>query len=100
LNNQAMEVFNCDAVALRNAGGQAFLAGDDPEAKQITSELLTDLGLKPLDFGPLSNAWLLELQADILRTYMFSTGNFLVMPGFIEVPHADPRFGERRRGVY
>jgi 8-hydroxy-5-deazaflavin:NADPH oxidoreductase len=100
LNNQAMEVFNCDAATLRKAGVQAFLAGDDHEAKQITIGLLNDLGLKPVDFGSLSNAWLLELQADILRTYMFATGNFLMMPGFIEVPHAEPRFGERRKGTY
>ncbi len=100
LNNQAMEVFNGDAVALREAGVQAFIAGDDDAAKQITVELLSDLGLKPVDFGPLSNAWLLELQADILRTYMFATGNALVTPGFIEAPRTEPRFGERRKGTY
>jgi predicted dinucleotide-binding enzyme len=100
LNNQAMEVFNCDALALREAGVQAFIAGDDEEAKQITAALLSDLGLKPVDFGPLSNAWLLELQADILRTYMFATGNALVTPGFIEAPRAESRFGERRKGTY
>ncbi len=100
LNNQAMEVFNCDATALREAGIQAFIAGDDDGAKQITIELLNDIGLKPVDFGPLSNAWLLELQADILRTYMFATGNALVTPGFIEAPRAEPRFGERRKGTY
>jgi hypothetical protein len=100
LNNQAMEVFNCDAAALREAGVQAFIAGDDNEAKQTVIELLNDIGLKPVDFGPLSNAWLLELQADILRTYMFATGNSLVTPGFIEAPRAEPRFGERRKGTY
>ena len=100
LNNQAMEVFNCDSMALKKAGVQAFIAGDDKEAKQITAELLNDLGLKPVDFGSLSNAWLLELQADILRTYMFATGNALVTPGFIEAPRAEPRFGERRKGTY
>jgi predicted dinucleotide-binding enzyme len=100
LNNQAMEVFNCDAATLREAGVQAFFAGDDYDAKQITIQLLNDLGLKPIDFGPLSNAWLLELQADILRTYMFATKNALVTPGFIEAPRAEPRFGERRKGTY
>ncbi|AIE72591.1 NADPH-dependent F420 reductase [Synechocystis sp. PCC 6714] len=100
LNNQAMEVFNCDAAALREAGVQAFIAGDDDKAKQIVVELLNDIGLKPVDFGLLSNAWLLELQADILRTYMFATGNALVTPGFIEAPRAEPRFGERRKGTY
>jgi len=100
LNTQAMDVVNCDAAALRAAGVQAFIAGDDHEAKQIVAELLNDIGLKPVDFGPLSNAWLLELQADILRTYMFATGNALVTPGFIEAPRAEPRFGERRKGTY
>ena len=100
LNNQAMEVFNCDAAALREAGVQAFIAGDDDKAKQTVAELLEDIGLKPIDFGLLSNAWLLEVQADILRTYMFATGNSLVTPGFIEAPRAEPRFGERRKGTY
>lgn len=100
LNNQAMEVFNCDAAALRNVGIQAFIAGDDDSAKQIVIELLNDLGMKAVDFGLLSNAWLLEVQADILRTYMFATGNALVTPGFIEAPRANPRFGERRKGTY
>jgi predicted dinucleotide-binding enzyme len=100
LNNQAMEVFNCDAAALREAGIQAFIAGDDDKAKQIVTKLLNDIGLKAVDFGSLSNAWLLEVQADILRTYMFATGNALVTPGFIEAPRAEARFGERRKGTY
>ncbi|MEM7773868.1 MAG: NAD(P)-binding domain-containing protein, partial [Cyanobacteria bacterium P01_A01_bin.37] len=93
LNNQAMEVFNCDAATLQAAGIQGFIAGDDAEAKQITTALLQDIGLKAIDFGGLSNAWLLEVQADILRTYMFATGNALVTPGLIEAPQAEARFG-------
>ncbi|MEM8809985.1 MAG: NAD(P)-binding domain-containing protein [Cyanobacteria bacterium P01_G01_bin.38] len=100
LNNQAMEVFNCNAAALQEAGIQAFIAGNSEAAKQTVTQLLNDIGLKPVDFGPLSNAWLLEVQADILRTYMFATGNALVTPGFIEAPPAEPRFGERRKGTY
>lgn len=100
LNNQAMEVFNCDAATLQAAGIQGFIAGDDAEAKQITTALLQDIGLKAIDFGGLSNAWLLEVQADILRTYMFATGNALVTPGLIEAPQAEARFGDRRQGTY
>ncbi|MEL6327044.1 MAG: F420-dependent NADP oxidoreductase, partial [Cyanobacteria bacterium J06626_23] len=100
LNNQAMEVFNCDAETLKEAGVQGFIAGDDEAAKQLVSGLLDDIGLKAVDFGPLSNAWLLELQADILRTYMFATGNALVTPGLIASPRAEPRFGARRQGTY
>lgn len=100
LNNQAMEVFNCDADTLKVAGIQGFIAGDDEDAKRVTTQLLNDIGLQSVDFGPLSNAWLLELQADILRTYMFATGNSRVTPGFITAPPAEPRFGERRQGTY
>ena len=100
LNNQAMQVFNCDAASLREAGIQSFIAGDDDAAKRTVSELLDDIGLKAVDFGALSNAWLLEVQADILRTYMFATGNALVTPALIEAPQAEPKFGERREGTY
>lgn len=100
LNNQAMEVFNADALALKNAGIQSFIAGDDEDAKGVVTTLLNDLGLTPVDFGGLSNAWLLEVQADILRTYMFATGNTRVTPALIEAPGAEPRFGERRKGTY
>lgn len=44
-------------------GGQTaamFLAGDDPEARQVVSGLAADLGFDPVDVGPLANAVLLE----------------------------------------
>ncbi|MDJ0740628.1 MAG: NAD(P)-binding domain-containing protein [Gammaproteobacteria bacterium] len=100
LNNQAMEVFNADAEALRSAGIQGFIAGDDADAKDVVAALLRDIGLTPVDFGALSNAWLLEVQADILRTYLFATGNLLATPALIDAPQAAPRFGERRKGTY
>ena len=100
LNNQAMEALFPQPEALRKAGVQSFIAGDSPEAKAVVAGLLTGLGLSPVDFGPLKNAWLLEAQADILRTYMFATGKFLATPGFIFSPEAPARFGERRKGEY
>lgn len=100
LNNQAMEALFPRPAELRKAGIQSFIAGDSPEAKAVISGLLTELGLQPVDFGPLKNAWLLEAQADILRTYMFATGNFLATPGFLLSPEAHTRFGQRRTGEY
>ena len=100
LNNQAMEALFPKPEELRKAGIQSFIAGDNAEAKGLVSELLIQMGLTPVDFGPLANAWLLEAQADILRTYMFATGNFLATPGFIMSPEAEARFGERRKGEY
>jgi predicted dinucleotide-binding enzyme len=100
LNNQAMEALFPNPQELRKAGIQSFIAGDSAEAKGVVSGLLTQMGLTPVDFGPLANAWLLEVQADILRTYMFATGNFLATPGFIISPEAEARFGERQKGDY
>lgn len=100
LNNQAMEALFPKPGELRKAGIQSFIAGDSAEAKGVVSELLAQMGLTPVDFGPLANAWLLEAQADILRTYMFATGNFLATPGFIMSPEAEARFGERQKGEY
>jgi predicted dinucleotide-binding enzyme len=100
LNNQAMEALFPKPEELRKAGIQSFIAGDSAEAKGLVSQILDQMGLIPVDFGPLANAWLLEAQADILRTYMFAAGNFLATPGFIMSPAAEPRFGERQKGVY
>lgn len=100
LNNQAMEALFPKPADLRKAGIQSFIAGDHAEAKATVSELLVSLGLTPVDFGPLKHAWLLEAQADILRTYMFATGNFLATPAFLFSPEAPARFGERRKGEY
>ena len=100
LNNQAMEALFPKPEELQKAGIQSFIAGDSAEAKGVVSELLIQMGLTPVDFGPLANAWLLEAQADILRTYMFATGNFLATPGFIMSPEAEARFGERQKGEY
>lgn len=38
----------------------AFLCGDDPAAKEVVAELATELGLTPVDCGPLAKAALLE----------------------------------------
>lgn len=100
LNNQAMEALFPSPQLLHQAGIQSFICGDDEDAKKIVSEMLISMGLKPVDFGSLQNAWLLEVQADILRTYMFATGNFLATPGFLVSPSAPARFGERRKGAY
>ena len=38
----------------------AFIAGDDPQAKETVIELAEDIGFDPVDAGPLQNARLLE----------------------------------------
>ncbi|RJP76060.1 MAG: F420-dependent NADP oxidoreductase [Candidatus Zixiibacteriota bacterium] len=38
----------------------AYYCGDDPEAKLVVAELAREVGLEPIDAGPLQNARLLE----------------------------------------
>ncbi|HLI85077.1 MAG TPA: hypothetical protein VKV17_14240 [Bryobacteraceae bacterium] len=52
-NIMANPAFGQSKVAL-------FYCGDDPEAKQIVSKLISELGFEPLDAGPLKQARLLE----------------------------------------
>ena len=37
-----------------------YIAGDDQEAKKLVQQLVTDIGFKPVDAGPLKNARHLE----------------------------------------
>lgn len=100
LNNLAMEVFDASPEQVRAARIQTFIAGDHKDAKARVADLLSRLGLTVIDFGPSSNIWLLEMQADISRAVMASSGNLLMTPAFIEAPYAAPRFGARAKGVY
>lgn len=51
-----------------------FVAGDDPEARQIVAGLLADLGFLPVDFGGIANARKLEPLAIISIDLMFRHG--------------------------
>jgi 8-hydroxy-5-deazaflavin:NADPH oxidoreductase len=42
------------------AAVSVFLAGDDPQAKEVVSQLASDIGFDPIDCGPLSGARDLE----------------------------------------
>jgi hypothetical protein len=44
-----------------------FVAGDDPDAKQVALDLAAELGFQPEDAGPLANARILE---DMVRIWM------------------------------
>jgi predicted dinucleotide-binding enzyme len=43
-----------------NQRADGFYCGDDPEAKNVAKQLIEEVGLEPVDVGPLKNARLLE----------------------------------------
>lgn len=57
-------IFSSIANSSPDFDGQAvsvFLAGDDPEAKEIVASLARDMGYDPIDCGPLTGARDLEV---------------------------------------
>lgn len=51
-----------------------FICGDDLEAKNVTTQLATDLGFEAIDNGPLSHALYLESFAMLWITQAFQNG--------------------------
>lgn len=100
-NTMATEVFGHEPEALREMGVSAFLVGDDPSAVDVVADLAAQLGLEPVRMGGLDQSWLLEAQADFIRTLIFADGGPLatVSTRVLPAPVA-PRFGGRRPGAY
>ena len=75
LNTIAMEAFNTSANALRQAGAQSFIAGDDREAKAAVAKLLDDLGFAPIDLGEgVAAMRAAEALGDVIRLLMIDSG--------------------------
>jgi hypothetical protein len=53
-----------------------FIAGNDAEAKQVVTKLLNDFGWKPVDFGGIEGARLLEPLCIVWVTYGIVTGGW------------------------
>jgi predicted dinucleotide-binding enzyme len=54
------EILHTRFAANERAAGTTFYCGDDPGAKSTVAELLREVGIDPIDAGPLTNARFLE----------------------------------------
>src|SRR5579864_8272833 len=59
-NTLAQEALEVDKSELESRGVSTFIAGDDEKARAVVESLARDLGLTPVNAGPLRNARLLE----------------------------------------
>jgi predicted dinucleotide-binding enzyme len=66
-NTIPMEVFELAPDPLRQYNVSVFVAADDAIAKQAVMQLTQEIGLNPIDSGPLRNARLIEGLADLER---------------------------------
>ena len=75
LNTIAMEAFDTSPDALRQAGAQSFIAGDNEEAKSTAGKLLDDLGFTAVDLGKGAAAMrAAEALGDVIRLLMIDGG--------------------------
>jgi predicted dinucleotide-binding enzyme len=75
LNTVAMEALDTSADALREAGAQAFIAGDDAAAKRIVANLLAAMGFEAVDVGAGPVALrAVEALGDVIRLLMIDGG--------------------------
>ncbi|MBM3485738.1 MAG: F420-dependent NADP oxidoreductase [Alphaproteobacteria bacterium] len=66
-NTLPVQVFGYAPDILRRHAVTVFAAADDADAKSIVMRLATEIGLAPVDAGPLRNARVLEGFGDMLR---------------------------------
>jgi 8-hydroxy-5-deazaflavin:NADPH oxidoreductase len=74
-----------------------FIAGDDQEARNIVLELSRQIGLDPIDCGPLRRARLIEGVADFIRYLLIGGGKPDANLAIVDVPDVErPRLGGRQ----
>jgi predicted dinucleotide-binding enzyme len=54
------EILHPQSAPNGRESGTTFYCGDDPSANSIVAELLREVGVEPIDAGPLKNARFLE----------------------------------------
>ncbi|GAB3643344.1 NADPH-dependent F420 reductase [Spirosoma arcticum] len=73
-NTVAQETYNHPTDFLRAQRVAGLLCGDDQAAKTTVAQLISEVGLTPLDCGPLCLAKSLESFADLVRYLMIDGG--------------------------
>lgn len=101
-NSIAQETLNHNYEAIRKSGAISFIAGDNTNAKETVSQLITEIGLTPVDAGLSYNARLLESFADLVRLLIVrnQSGPFLVFSTQVLPPVEKMRLGQRQESKY
>jgi 8-hydroxy-5-deazaflavin:NADPH oxidoreductase len=96
-NTIAQETFELCPTDIRPYNVAVPIASDDEAARQLITALVHQMGMEPIDCGPLSRALMLENLADFIRFLMMGAGRPDANFSFPSVPDAAvPRLGGRR----
>lgn len=101
-NTMAQELFEMPVETLRAQGVSAFIATDDEGARRTVAQLASDLGLTPVDMGPLRNARLVEPLGDVIRYLILGAGlgPWATLKVDVLEAAATGRFGGRRASAW
>lgn len=96
-NTIAQELWDHPPEVLEQYKVACFLAGDSERGKAITTALVRQTGLTPIDCGGLMHAWMLEASADLIRLLIQERrmGPWTTL-SVATLPKVAPRFGGRR----
>jgi predicted dinucleotide-binding enzyme len=96
-NTIAQELWDHPPEVLHQYNVACFIAGDSDRGKAITTALVRQTGLTPIDCGGLMHAWMLEASADLVRLLIMERrmGPWTTLT-VATLPKAAPRYGGRR----
>jgi predicted dinucleotide-binding enzyme len=96
-NTIPQEIVELSPDRIRQFKVATFIAADDQNARKTVIELSRELGLDPIDCGPLKRARLLEGLADFIRFLMIGGGRPDANFSIVDVPDVEnPRLGGRQ----
>ena len=101
-NTMAQELFEMPVDALRAHAVSAFIASDHTEARDTVAALARDLGLAPVDMGPLRNARIVEPLGDVIRYLILGAGlgPYATLKVDVLQPGDTGRFGGRHASAW
>ena len=101
-NTMAQELFEMPIAELRAKEVSAFIATDDEQARNTVARLASELGLAPVDMGPLRNARIVEPMGDVIRYLILGAGlgPWATLKVDVLAAHETGRFGGRRASAW
>ncbi|VTU39632.1 2-dehydropantoate 2-reductase [Variovorax sp. PBL-H6] len=101
-NTMAQELFEMPVAELRAQKVSAFIASDFADAREAVVGLARDLGLAPVDMGPLRNARIVEPLGDVIRYLILGAGlgPYTTLKVDVLEPAEAGRFGGRHASAW
>lgn len=94
-NTITQETFELSGGELKALNVCCLLASNHEPAKQLVSQLVSDIGFNPADCGSLNQSRLIEGAADLVRMLMYKANTPWKALSFIDLPQVEQQFSYR-----